>query len=78
MKILFNNCENLFYLQKECHSCNRTHIPVKSVLREIEVSCVTIHETDIASWNLKQKRKLPKKMLKNTPKMFLKQLEFVF
>ena len=63
---------------KECHSCNRTHIPVKSVLREIEVCCVTIHETDIGSWNLKQKRKLPKQMLKNTPKMFLKHLEIVF
>ena len=64
--------------QKECHSCNRTHIAVKSVLREREVCSVTVHETDIASWNLKQKRKLPKKMLKNTPKMFLKQLEIVF
>ena len=51
---------------------------MKSMLREKVRSGVTISETDIGSWNLKQKRKLLKEMLKNTPKMFLKQLEFVF
>ena len=44
-----------------------------------KVRCgVAIHETDIGSWNLKEKCKLPKQMWKNTPKMFLRQLEIVF
>ena len=39
---------------KECHSCNRTHIPVKSVLREQLTCWVSKFLTDIVSWNLKQ------------------------
>ena len=39
---------------------------------------VAIYETDIGSWNLKEKRKLLKQMLKITPTMFLSQLEIVF
>ena len=49
---------------------------LKACVKKVELSgkmlnkvcCVAIHETDICSWNLKQKRKLPKQMLKNTLK----------